>query len=272
MKKIINDISNWSVKRIELIFFKIILRDLLYLLLFCAITFYIYMLNHPSTVLTKLITILFVLILYFIVSSKIILDISLLEILNNNIDLDKYLEIFNKAYVILPNKNTQVLSRLLACATISFYKGNFQESLAYLNDMRKTNSKKEKKFYYLFNSTYYNILNLIHYKHYSEAQKELKKMNELFKTHKFKNHKKQRDILFLQAVFETICEKKNNTFFYTTEPQNHLTQIMYAYYGALNSQLKGDETRAKELFESIAGENPELFYVQEARKYLEGGN
>ena len=272
MKKMVNRqslaISNWSSDKIINTFQRNIFKYAFSAYLIITVAFYLYLIGNSSTIITKLfaIVLLVVLILFFYL--KYLYRLSVQAIISENLNLSKYLSI----YEYQASHGRKTLRELdknnlyLVKSNVHYLRGNFEASLSALYQCDFSKLKKRQKIQSEhFRLTIFMLIALAlkNEELISQFETELSASNLVSK---FKVPLEERYFV-LKDLF---LKGKSNDYYETKEAKNRLEHITFTYYRAINAQLKGDEVRARALFESIQDEPDELFYVREAKQYLEG--
>ncbi|HEU6515967.1 TPA: hypothetical protein VV261_001287 [Streptococcus pneumoniae] len=70
------------------------------------------------------------------------------------------------------------------------------------------------------------------------------------------------------ALYDLTIAHQSNDYFEELKNEFKYQQLEISYYQALNSKLKGDVSRANELFRKLAQEDEQLYIVQKSKEFL----
>ena len=70
------------------------------------------------------------------------------------------------------------------------------------------------------------------------------------------------------ALYDLTIAHQSNDYFEDLSNDFKYQQLEIIYYQALNAALKGDQSRAEELFRKLVSEDESLYIVRKAKRYL----
>ena len=210
--------------------------------------------------------ILFIIFSFFIGIIRMIYTLSFEYMLLDNLDVMLYQQYLTSTKKVRSITKIGILSYTSSLIQINYLKGDFQEMKTNLSTLHfeqplKENAKQLKLFAYKMQylesfftkgkTNASDILNSIENLSCRDEQLKLRIINEI------------------KALDDILVQGKVNDYFERTKCETNLRMLEYTYFNAKNAELEEKFDKVKALYAQIAQENDELFFVKEAKKYLD---
>lgn len=213
---------------------------------------------------TWIVAIIYFILMYFLITSNKKVDNMIDDMLFQHINLKKYRDYINYHY---SKQNKLVPGIEIKRAIVAFYYGDFAATKTTINNIIAKQSRIILPKTTILVAKYYFILSLIHSKE-DNVLIELK-IQELDETRYGKyDGLKNRLLENCRQIHQIVTKKSLVEGFENVFGSKELHKIMFHYYSALNYLNQDQPEEAKACFKEIVNENPDLFYVKEAKKYL----
>lgn len=213
---------------------------------------------------TWIVAIIYFILMYFLITSNKKVDNMIDDMLFQHINLKKYRDYINYHS---SKQNKMVLGIEIKRAIVAFYYGDFAATKTTINNIITKQYKIILPKTTILVAKYYFILSLIHSKEDNELI-ELK-IQELDETRNGKyDELKDRLLENCRQIHQIVTKKSLVEGFENVFGSKELHKIMFNYYSALNYLNQNQPEEAKACFQEIVNEDPDLFYVKEAKKYL----
>lgn len=181
----------------------------------------------------------------------------------DEIDLNSYCSYFDN----IVQQKTKLYQRsyfqqsLITFSQYHYFRGEFEEALDLLSlvDLSRVAWVFRKRYEVIMRT--YQLLSRLNQKDFEAIEEELASYCRL------KGKIVTKNIAVMQAMY-LVLSGKTTDYFSQTTPKHKLHGISSAYYQGLNLLNQDKTDQAKVSFESIIHENPDLFYVKEARNHL----
>lgn len=203
---------------------------------------------------------------YFSVNTSRVFNVLLMDLLEPKKARNLLNLLFNRRFF---NSQQSRSSYNLNMARTYFVQGEFEEAKNYLDLIYPDDFRGKHAITWITGYYFFDYLTMVHTGERPDALSCMDFMMEYSLSDKKQIAFRDKYISYIKAIDKVVVDKESTDLVENLVVEFKIDQLMVDYYSGLNYLNQGKTEEAKACFLQIVDENPDLFYVREAKKYLE---